>query len=144
MLSISSGGRIYCQIWLIIWLFTKSVSNFLQIFLAKYQELFKYLICKNFTSKIDGSLLNINVLLDIGTTFCPIGGITPSSSSSSSCRAASTDIPDPLSPLLPIVHRLWQVFRAISRILTELLYVCSSWSSCFCSAICGGPWEYIT
>ena len=40
------------------------------------------------------------------------------SSSSSSCRAPSTDIPDPLSPLLPIVHRLWQVFRAISRILT--------------------------
>ena len=34
-------------------------------------------------------------------------------SSSSSCRAASTDIPDPLLPLLPIVHRLWQVFRAI-------------------------------
>ena len=29
------------------------------------------------------------------------------SSSSSSCRAASTDIPDPLSPLLPIIHRLW-------------------------------------
>ena len=28
-----------------------------------------------------------------------------SSSSSSSSRAASTDIPDPLSPLLPIVHR---------------------------------------
>ena len=24
----------------------------------------------------------------------------------SSCHAASTDIPDPLSPLLPIVHRL--------------------------------------
>ena len=37
------------------------------------------------------------------------------SSSSSSCHAASTDIPDPLSPLLPIVHRLWQVFRATSR-----------------------------
>ena len=37
--------------------------------------------------------------------------------SSSSCRAASTDILDPLSPLLPIVHRLWQVFRATSRIL---------------------------
>ena len=59
-------------------------------------------------------------------------------SSSSSCHAASTDIPDPLSPLLPIVFRLWQVFRATSRILTELLYVCSSWSSCFCTAICGG------
>ena len=39
-------------------------------------------------------------------------------SSSSSCRVASTDIPDPLSPLLPIVHRLQQVFRTTSRILT--------------------------
>ena len=57
----------------------------------------------------------------------------------SSCHAASTAIPDPLLPLLPIVHRLWQVFRTTSRILTELLYVCSSWSSCFCSAIYGGP-----
>ena len=35
----------------------------------------------------------------------------------SSCRAASTDITDPLSPLLPIVHRLRQVLRASSRIL---------------------------
>ena len=59
--------------------------------------------------------------------------------SSSSCRAASTDIPDPLSPLLLIVHRLWLVFRAPSPILTELLCVCSSWPSCFCSAICSGP-----
>ena len=57
------------------------------------------------------------------------------SSSSSSCHAASTDIPDPVLPLLPIVYRLRQIFRATSRILTELLYVCSSWSSCFCSAI---------
>ena len=31
------------------------------------------------------------------------------SSSLSSCRAAGTDIPDPLSPFLPIVHPLWQV-----------------------------------
>ena len=38
--------------------------------------------------------------------------------SSSSRRAAITDIPDPLSPLFPIVHRLWQFFRATSRILT--------------------------
>ena len=43
---------------------------------------------------------------------------TQSWSSLSSCRAASTDIPDPLSPLFPIFHRLWQVFRATSRILT--------------------------
>ena len=56
---------------------------------------------------------------------CPVSfGISLkwSSSSSSSCRAASTDISDPLSPLFPIVHRLRQVFRATSRILTELLY----------------------
>ena len=36
----------------------------------------------------------------------------------SSCHATSTDISDPLSPLFPIIHRLWQVFRATSRILT--------------------------
>ena len=40
------------------------------------------------------------------------------SSSSSSYRTGSTDIPDPLSPLLPIVHRPRQVFRTTSRILT--------------------------
>ena len=38
--------------------------------------------------------------------------------SSSSCCAANMDIPDPLSPLFPIVHRLWQVFWATSCILT--------------------------
>ena len=55
------------------------------------------------------------------------------SSSSSSCRASSTDIPDPLTPPLPIVHRFWQVLRATSRILSKLLYVGSSWSPCFFS-----------
>ena len=63
--------------------------------------------------------------------------------SSSSCRTASTDIPDPLSPLLPIIHRLRQVFRVTSCVLTLLLYVSSCWSSCFCSSICGGPQEYL-
>ena len=38
--------------------------------------------------------------------------------SSSSYRAGSTDIPDPLSPLLPIVHRPRQVFRTTTCILT--------------------------
>ena len=60
-------------------------------------------------------------------------------SSSPSCRATSTDNPYPLSPLLPIVHRFWQVLGATSRILTELLYVGSSWSPCFCLAMWGGP-----
>ena len=63
---------------------------------------------------------------------------------SSWCRAASTDIPDPLSPFLPVVHCFWLVLRATFRILTELLYVCSCWPSCLRSAICGGPSEYIT
>ena len=40
------------------------------------------------------------------------------SSSSSSYHAGSTDIPDPLSPLLPIVHRPRQVFRTTTCILT--------------------------
>ena len=54
------------------------------------------------------------------------------SSSSSSCRTISTDISDPLSPYLPIVH----CFReATSRIGTELLYVGSSWTSYLCSAM---------
>ena len=39
-------------------------------------------------------------------------------SSSSSCRAACADIPDRLSPFLPIIHRLRQVFRVTSRVLT--------------------------
>ena len=56
---------------------------------------------------------------------------------SSSCRVASTDISDPLSPLLPIIYRLRQVFRVTSCVLTYLLYVRSSWLSCFCTAICG-------
>ena len=38
--------------------------------------------------------------------------------SSSSCRAGSTDIPDPHSPLIPIVHHLRQVFWTTSCILT--------------------------
>ena len=37
---------------------------------------------------------------------------------SSSCRAASMDISDHLSPLLPIIHRLRQVFRVTSCIFT--------------------------
>ena len=36
-------------------------------------------------------------------------------------------------------NRSSQVFKATSSILTELLYVCSSWSFCFFLAICGCP-----
>ena len=58
--------------------------------------------------------------------------------------AISTDISDPLSPPLPIVHRFRQVLSATFRIYTELLYLCSSWSPYFCSAMWKGPQEYIT
>ena len=57
----------------------------------------------------------------------------------SSCRAGSTNIPDPLFPLLPIVYHPRQILGTASRILTQLLNVCSCWSSCFCTAMCGGP-----
>ena len=55
----------------------------------------------------------------------------------SSCRVTSMDIHEPLSPLLPIVHRFWQVLRTISRILTELLCIGLSRSPCFSSIMCG-------
>ena len=44
-----------------------------------------------------------------------------------SCRQHG--YPWPSLSTFPIIHRLWQVFRAASRIFTELLFVCSSWSS---------------
>ena len=57
------------------------------------------------------------------------------SSSLSSCRAISTDIPDSPSPRLPIVHCFRQILRATSRISTKLLYVGSCWMSCLCSSM---------
>ena len=56
------------------------------------------------------------------------------SSSLLSC-VTSTDISDLLSPLLPINHHFWLILRAISRILTELLYVGSSQLPSFCLAM---------
>ena len=64
--------------------------------------------------------------------------------SSSSSRTISADIPDPISPPFSIIHCFQQVFKATSRIGTELLYVGSSWPSCLCSAMWRGPQEYIT
>ena len=50
--------------------------------------------------------------------------------SSSSCLATSPYRSSPLAGL--------QGLHPVSS------HVCSSWSSCICSATCGGPWEYIT
>ena len=60
-------------------------------------------------------------------------------SSSSSCRAVSTDLPDPLSPSVSIVHYTPEVFKAISCIGTELLYIGSSCSSCLFPSLWRGP-----
>ena len=49
---------------------------------------------------------------------------------SSSCRATSKHLPDPLSPLVSIIHCSREVFKAISCIGTELLYIRSCWSFC--------------
>ena len=50
-------------------------------------------------------------------------------SSSSSCRAASTDISDPLSALLPTVHRLWQEYITYELVPDSPAVSCMSGSS---------------
>ena len=65
-------------------------------------------------------------------------------SSSSSCCAISTDIPDALLPPFSIVHRFWQVLKVISGIGTELFYVGFCWLSCLCSSMWRGPQGYFT
>ena len=57
--------------------------------------------------------------------------------SSSSCRAASMDLPDPVSPPVSIVHRSREVLKAISFIDTELFG-----SSNLDDFVMGGRWPY--
>ena len=63
---------------------------------------------------------------------------------SSSYHAASIHLPDPLSPPVSIIHCSQEVFKAISCIGTELLYIDSSRSSCLCSSIWRSAQEYVT
>ena len=84
------------------------------------------------------SICNIHVIPN------PLESSMSSSLSSSSCRAISTDIPDPLTPRLPIVHWFRHILKAISHIGTEMVYVGSSWTSCFCSSKGRVLQEYIT
>ena len=65
-------------------------------------------------------------------------------SSSSSCRAISTDISDPFSPPVSIVHCFRQVFKATFPIYTELLYIVSSRSSCLCLSMWRRLQVYVT
>ena len=80
-------------------------------------------------------LAKFYLVLAQGKCGIPSKDLISSSSSSSSCQAISTDIPDLFSPPFSIIHCYQQVFRATSCICTELLYVGSSWSSCLCSAM---------
>ena len=65
-------------------------------------------------------------------------------SSSSSCRATSTDLPDPFPAAFSIVQCFRPVFKASSCIGTEQLYVGSRLSSCLCPSMRRGPQEYVT
>ena len=67
-----------------------------------------------------------------------------SSSSSSLCHAISTDIPDLLHLPFSIVHHFRQILKVTSLIVTEVMYVGSIWSSCFCSSMLRGPQVYVT
>ena len=58
-----------------------------------------------------------------------------------SCHAASTDLPDLLSPPVTIVHPSREVFQATSCIDTELLYIGSRWPSCLWSSMRRGLQE---
>ena len=91
-------GKLYIYIYIYIYicnLTRKGGVNFIYIYIYVY-------ICKFI--RWGGSIMYIYIYIYI--------------SSSSSYRAGSTDIPDPLSPLLPIVHRPRQVFRTTTCILT--------------------------
>ena len=48
---------------------------------------------------------------------------------------ATTDLPDPLSSPVSIIHRSRQVFQATSCIGIELLYISSTLSSCLCEGV---------
>ena len=63
--------------------------------------------------------------------------------SSSSCHAASTDLPDPLLHSISIIHCSREVCQATSCIGTELLHIGSNWLFNLCLSMWRGPLEYI-
>ena len=82
--------------------------------------------------------MTITIILSTPPIYFKVANNNHLSSSSSSWRAASTDIPDPLSPRLPIIHRLRQVFKITSRIISS--------HSCCMNVRAGRPafdWPYV-
>ena len=49
----------------------------------------------------------------------------------------------PWPSIVSIIHCSREVFKATSTIATDLLYIDSNWSSCFCSSMGRGPQEYV-
>ena len=87
--------------------------------------------------------LSIDFYIYFGLIYVPLflNQNPSSSSSSSSCRAASTDIPWPsLATFSLTFNRLWQVFKSHIP-YPHIAAVCmlEAGSSCFCSTICGSP-----
>ena len=66
------------------------------------------------------------------------------SSSSSSCRSISADLPDPFPPPLSSVNRFRLVFKATSPSAQSCCIIGSSWSYCLCSSMWWGSQEYVT
>ena len=61
----------------------------------------------------------------------------------SSWHAASTDFPDPLSPLVTLIYRSRQIIHATSCISTELLQIGFSLWPKLCSSVWGCQQKYI-
>ena len=97
----------YCNSFIIFIMYV--LSGITIVYIIYTHHIIKLLLysCPNLFSTYDTNIVQYSI--EYYYTIYP---------SSSSCRAASTDIADPISPFLPIVRRLCQVFRATPRILT--------------------------
>ena len=119
-------------------------SDFLHMFSPKYSQIFVVLwFSEKQADRTHFSGSKIFLFLPIQTKGICILLLSVNHHHSSSYRAISTDIPDPLSPHFPIVYYFRQILRATSRMGTDLLYVDSSWTFCLCSSMGRGPQEHL-
>ena len=125
--------RLHLKVWKgnNYWSLTEYIRWYIYIYIYIYGGVFKCIWGSSSSRMVKALYCDIVVskFEHLSRYFVHVKNI--SSSSSSSCHAASMDIPDPLLPLLPIVHRFWSVLRDTSRILKEQLCVCLSRSTCF-------------
>ena len=129
-ISFSRTDSSLCMYHCVVWLNSNFLHNSLWI-------TFSHPVVSNLCPSLLRSLIMWLAVFSLSShnrhyLFCCAWSVSAFTSSSSSCRATSTDIPDTLSPPFPIIHIFRQVLRATPRILIKLLYVGSSWSPCFC------------